>query len=167
MTGDRVLHRQSDHAGGLVVRAATETDLPAIVRLLADDPLGKARERLESPLPAVYHDAFAAMGRQGGNVYLVADRSAEILGCLQLTLIPGISHSGMTRAQIEGVRVAADARGLGIGQVLMEEAIERARDSGCGMVQLTTDARREDARRFYERLGFNASHLGMKLILDR
>ncbi len=147
-------------------RAATGADLPAIVRMLADDDLGAARETCAEPLPAAYRDAFEAMRAQGGNEYLLAELDREIAGCLQLTVIPGLSRRGMRRAQIEGVRVAADFRGRGVGEALFRHAIQRARAAGCGLVQLTTDKARPDALRFYERLGFAASHEGMKLDLD-
>ncbi len=148
-------------------RPATEADLPAIVRLLADDPLGAARERYRDPLPDEYRRAFAAMARQEGNDMIVAVDGEDIVGCLQLTLIPGLSRRGATRAQIESVRVAGSHRGRGLGEALLRHAIERARAAGCGLVQLTSDKSRPDARRFYERLGFKASHEGMKLSLSR
>ena len=146
-------------------RTATEADLPAIVRLLADDELGRGRELAADPLPREYHDAFAAMTGQAGNRMIVAVVEGMVVGCLQLTLIHGLSRRGMSRAQIEAVRVARDRQGAGIGGALLRHAIELARDQGCGLVQLTTDRSRGDAHRFYERLGFVASHLGMKLAL--
>jgi ribosomal protein S18 acetylase RimI-like enzyme len=147
----------------LEIREATEADLPEIVRLLAEDPLGAQRERFEEPLPQAYRDAFARMRRQPGNRILLAVADGAVAGCLQLTTIAGLSRQGLTRAQIEGVRVAKDRRGLRIGEALMRHAIALARAEGCGLVQLTTDRRRSEAHRFYERLGFVASHLGMKL----
>jgi ribosomal protein S18 acetylase RimI-like enzyme len=144
-------------------REATQADLPQIVRLLAEDPLGAQRERFEEPLPQAYLDAFGRMRRQPGNRILVAVEAATVVGCLQLTVIAGLSRQGLARAQIEGVRVAKDRRGSGIGEALMRHAIEIARAEGCGLVQLTTDRRRAQAHRFYERLGFVASHHGMKL----
>jgi ribosomal protein S18 acetylase RimI-like enzyme len=150
----------------ITFRTATEADLPMIVALLADDELGAQREKLENPLPLAYLEGFAAMLRQSGNeIVLAVESNGTILGCFQLTLIAGISRLGMLRAQIEGVRVAAAARGRGVGEAMINEAILRARSSGCGLVQLTTDASRVDARRFYERLGFVATHIGIKLIL--
>lgn len=163
---DAPLRRTVTGPNGLVLRPARESDLPAIIALLVDDPLGKTRERLENPLPPVYSDALRAMEAQGGNIYLLAEREDVLLGCLQLTLIPGISREGSTRAQVEGVRVAQAARGQGLGERLMREAIERSKDAGATLMQLTTDHRRADAHRFYERLGFVGSHLGMKLTLD-
>ncbi len=147
------------------IRRATALDLPAVVRLLADDPLGATREQYADPLPDAYHTAFAAMESQTGNVLLVAIVDGEVVGCLQLTVIPGISRLGASRAQIEGVRVAATHRGARIGEALVADAIERAKDANCALVQLTTDNTRADAKRFYERLGFEATHVGMKLRL--
>jgi len=148
-------------------RNAVAADLPAIVKLLADDPLGARRERAEDPLPQAYRDAFAAIERQAGNSVIVVVDSGVLVGCLQLTLIPGLSRLGMLRAQIESVRVAESHRSQGLGEALFRHAIERAREAGCGLVQLTTDRSRSDALRFYERLGFEASHLGMKLDLTK
>lgn len=152
--------------GRATIRTATAADLPAIVRMLADDPLGRTRERYAEPLPAEYAAAFAGIEAQAGNELLVAEADGRVIGCLQLTLIPGLTRLGMTRAQIEGVRVEEGRRGEGIGELLFQEAIARARKAGCGLVQLTTDASRPDAHRFYERLGFVASHVGMKLALS-
>lgn len=146
-------------------RDATADDLPEIVRLLADDALGAQRERYTDPLPPAYRDAFAAIQAQAGNRILLAERDGRIAGCAQLTLIPGLSHIGTMRAQIESVRIDSGLRGHGIGEKLIRRCIDLARDAGCGLVQLTTDNSRADARRFYERLGFTGSHLGMKLKL--
>ncbi|MEL7137596.1 MAG: GNAT family N-acetyltransferase, partial [Pseudomonadota bacterium] len=142
------------------IREATAADLPEITALLADDGLGRNREEPGDP---VYAAAFARMQAQPGNVVLVATGpDGAILGCLQITIIHGLSRRGMTRAQIEGVRVAASACGAGLGRQLMEAAIARARMAGCGLVQLTSDKRREDAHRFYTSLGFEATHEGLK-----
>ncbi|HMS02331.1 MAG TPA: GNAT family N-acetyltransferase, partial [Gemmatimonadaceae bacterium] len=140
----------------IIIRSARADDLSAVVRLLADDPLGATRETWADPLPTPYVEAFAAMERQGGNELLVALDGELVVGCLQLTCIPGISRRGAMRAQIEGVRVAASHRGRGLGEAMVRDAIERARAAGCVLVQLTSDASRADARRFYERLGFVA-----------
>ncbi len=153
------------------IRSATHGDLAEIVRLLADDPLGAQRERFEDPLPPAYGSAFDAIAHQHGNQVLVAiaadPKSGDrVVGCLQLTFIPGLARQGMTRAQIEGVRVDAGRRGEGIGEALFHAAIDLARTAGCGLVQLTTDKSRPDAHRFYRRLGFVVSHEGMKLPLD-
>ena len=153
-------------APALRFRDATEADLPAIVRLLADDDLGATREQLADPLPPAYLEAFDAMQAQGGNHCIVAEADGKIAGCLQLTVIPGLSRQGMRRAQIEGVRVDRRFRERGIGEALFRHAIARARAAGCGLVQLTTDKARPGALRFYEGLGFAASHEGMKLVLE-
>ena len=146
----------------MIIREAVEADIEAIALLLADDGLGRGRE---APGDPAYGRAFAAMSAQPGNVYLVAEDSGALIGCLQFTLIHGLSRKGASRAQIEGVRVRADQRGKGIGEALFEAAFARARDLGCSLVQLTTDRARGDAHRFYERLGFTASHWGMKRVL--
>jgi ribosomal protein S18 acetylase RimI-like enzyme len=150
---------------GLLVRPAGSADLATIVDLLADDPLGATRERTGEPVAACYEEALAAIRRQGSMV-LVAELAGRVVGCLQLTLIPGLSHQGALRAQIEAVRVARDLRRRRIGEHLIRDAIERARQAGCRLVQLTSHASRTDARRFYARLGFTASHVGMKLPLE-
>lgn len=152
-------------APSLSFRTATREDLPAIVRMLADDGLGKGREQPGDILPPAYGEAFDRMATQPDNFYLLAEIDDKVAGCLQLTVIHGLSRTGISRAQIEGVRVAASHRGRGVGEALFREAIERARAAGCGLVQLTTDKARPDAMRFYERLGFTASHEGMKLNL--
>ncbi len=143
----------------MIIWEAIEADIEPIACLLADDGLGHGRE---APGDPSYVIAFAAMSAQPGNVYMVADDDGVLLGCLQFTLIHGLSRKGASRAQIEGVRVRSDQRGNRIGEALFEAAFARARDLGCSLVQLTTDRARGDARRFYERLGFVASHLGMK-----
>jgi ribosomal protein S18 acetylase RimI-like enzyme len=149
----------------IAIREARREDLPRVVALLADDPLGADRELPGEPLAPAYAAAFDAMAAQGGNVLLVATTDDEVVGCLQLVVIPGLSRAGMLRAQIEGVRVATTHRGRRIGERLVAEAVERARAAGCGLVQLTSDASRADAHRFYERLGFVATHVGMKLTI--
>lgn len=144
---------------------ASEADLPAIVRLLDDDPLGAARERFQAPLPPAYAEAWRAIEAQPGNEVIVARDGGAVVGCLQLTMIPGLSLSGTTRGQIEGVRVDKRYRNRGVGEGLLRHAIDRCREAGCGLVQLTADRSRADARRLYERLGFVASHEGLKLKL--
>ena len=148
------------------IRAATRDDIAAIVDLLAEDPLGAQRESPGHPPDPAYLEAFEAMTAQGGNRVLVAVEGGSVVGCLQLTVIAGLSRRGMSRAQIEGVRVAAAKRGAGIGEALFLHAIALAREAGCGLVQLTSDKQRGDAHRFYDRLGFVASHEGYKLKLD-
>lgn len=146
----------------ILVREAVAGDVGAIAELLADDGLGRGRERPGDP---AYDKAFERMAGQPGNVYLLAVEDEAILACLQYTLIHGLSRLGASRAQIEGVRVHGGQRGRGLGHLLMQAAIDRARDDGCALVQLTTDVSRTDARRFYESLDFVASHHGMKLAL--
>ncbi|HWB51823.1 MAG TPA: GNAT family N-acetyltransferase [Stellaceae bacterium] len=148
----------------VTVRPAERDDLPAIVALLADDPLGATRE--DPGDLAVYRRAFDEVAAQAGNMLLVAERAGEIAGCLQFTIIPGLARRGTKRGQIEGVRVAAAARGLGLGERLVRHAIGLGRAAGCGLIQLTSDNSRADAHRFYRRLGFVASHAGFKLALD-
>jgi ribosomal protein S18 acetylase RimI-like enzyme len=145
------------------IRSAREADLAAIVALLADDPLGREREQDSDPLPFAYRQAFSDMEEQLGNRMLVAEQEGVLIGCLQLTVIAGLSRRGAKRAQIEAVRVGSAWRGQGVGERLVRHAITLARAAGCCLVQLTTDKSRNDAHRFYEGLGFTASHIGMKL----
>jgi ribosomal protein S18 acetylase RimI-like enzyme len=148
------------------IRPARREDVPAIVALLADDPLGQAREELADPPPEPYWQAFDDIAAQNGNHLLVAEHGGAVVGCLQLTVIPGLSRRGMKRGLIEAVRVDATYRGIGVGERLVRHAIEISRAAGGGLVQLTSDNARTDAHRFYQRLGFVASHVGMKLALD-
>lgn len=141
-------------------RSATPADLEAVVALLADDALGATREQPENA--AAYAAAFEAIDADPAHDILLAVDGDTILGCLQLTVMPCLTHGGRARAQVEGVRVAAAARGQGIGAALLEEAARRATKAGCHVLQLTTDKRRPDAIRFYERLGFQPTHEGMK-----
>ena len=150
----------------MTFRRASRADLPEIVRLLADDPLGAKRERYELPLPASYLAAFDAIEADPNNELIVACLGGRVVGVLQLTYIPYLATLGAWRALIEGVRVDAGVRSAGIGKALFEWAIVRARERGCRIVQLTTDKSRADAKRFYEKLGFVASHEGMKLYLS-
>ena len=148
-------------------RPARADDVPRIVALLADDPLGARREDARDPLPPAYHAAFAAIDADPNNELIVADAGGAVVGVLQLTCIPYLTYRGGWRALIEGVRVAASHRGAGLGEALLRHAIARARERGCHLVQLTSDKQRPDALRFYERLGFVASHEGFKLHLTR
>jgi len=133
--------------------------------MLADDPLGAARETASTPLPASYYAAFDAIAADANNELVVACLDGNVVGVLQLTFIPSLTYRGGWRALIEGVRVAAAVRGRGVGRALLEWAIARVRERGCHMAQLTTDKSRPEAKAFYESLGFVASHEGMKLRL--
>lgn len=148
----------------LSFRDAREADLPVIVALLADDDLGRGREVSDGTLAPAYRQAFAEM-TSAHNRVVVAIQGGEIVGCLQLTIIPGLSRKGAKRALLEGVRVSSNARGQGIGEKLVGFAVEEARKAGCRLVQLTSDKRRKRAHAFYERLGFANSHEGFKLEL--
>ena len=149
----------------LKFRQAVREDLPEIVRMLADDFLGSQRERYEDPLPESYVKAFEEIAADKNNELVVAEADGAIVGTLQLTLTPSVSFQGGKRATVESVRVDAPYRGQGIGRALMLYAIERAKEENCISMQLTTNAERADAHRFYENLGFKKSHLGMKLSL--
>lgn len=149
----------------ITIRSAHPGDLDAIVAMLADDPLGADRERPGSPPAGCYTEAFAAMDADPNQELVVVDEAGAAVGYLELSFVRGLSRQGMLRAQIETVRVAGHLRGRGVGRQLFEAAIERARARGAGLVQLTTDKARPDALRFYEKLGFVASHEGMKLSL--
>ncbi|MFI1969911.1 GNAT family N-acetyltransferase [Streptomyces cinnamoneus] len=142
------------------IRRATADDLPAIVALLADDALGAQRESPDDLAP--YRAAFDRLDGDPHQYLAVAVRDGRTVGTLQLTVVPGLSRRGASRSVIEGVRVHADERGSGLGTELIQWAVDRSRNEGCRLVQLTSDATRVDAHRFYERLGFEASHLGFK-----
>jgi GNAT superfamily N-acetyltransferase len=147
-------------------RPARRDDLPAIVALLADDPIGGGREAAGEALHPCYAEAYLAIERDSNQLLAVAEREGRIVGCLQLSFIPGLTRQGMWRGQIEGVRVAGSERGGGIGRAMLAWAIAECRRRGCGLVQLTSDERRPDAHRFYETLGFRATHRGYKLALE-
>ena len=151
----------------LQIRPAVRADLPEIVRLLADDDLGSQRECYEQPLPEPYYAAFEQINESDFFELIVAEVDGRVAGTLQLIFIPSISYQGGLRAQVESVRVEAALRSRGIGKQLMEWAVERARQRGAHLLQLTTHKSRKDAHRFYERLGFHASHIGMKISLDQ
>jgi GNAT superfamily N-acetyltransferase len=148
----------------VVIRRATATDVPGIVAMLADDEIGAARETPGDLTP--YQAAFTAIDADPNQLLVVADRNGELLGTLQLTIIPGLSRQGATRALVEAVRVASAARGLGLGTTLMQWSIEEARTRGCAILQLTSDKARVDAHRFYQNLGFAQTHEGFKLQLN-
>ena len=149
----------------LIIREAELSDLPRIVRMLADDQLGQQREHLTDPLPQSYVDAFHAIAADPNNMLIVGEVGGEVIATLQLTFTPSISYQGRPRATVESVRTDASRRGHGIGSHMMSFAIERARERNCVAVQLSTHASRSDAQRFYQRLGFEGSHVGMKLLL--
>ncbi|GAA3439907.1 GNAT family N-acetyltransferase [Kutzneria kofuensis] len=145
------------------IRRAVAADVPAIVAMLADDPLGASREN-PSDIDA-YLAAFDRIDRDSDELLMVADRDGEVVGTLQLSFLHGLSRQGATRAQIEAVRVRADARSEGLGARLIEWAVAESRRRGCHLVQLTSDNSRTGAHRFYEGLGFTGSHVGYKLTL--
>jgi GNAT superfamily N-acetyltransferase len=147
----------------LVCARAVVDDLGAIVALLADDVFGAQRNPPFDMMADAYTGAFAAFDED--NHVVVGRLEGRIVACYQITFIRGLSHGGALRAQIESVRVASMFRGQGLGSRLMEDALARAQARNCRLVQLTTDQRRPDTRRFYERLGFAASHHGMKRML--
>ncbi|MFF7388832.1 GNAT family N-acetyltransferase [Streptomyces scabiei] len=149
--------------GDLDIRPATEADVPEIVAMLADDPLGAQRESPDDLAP--YLTALGRLIDDPHQHVVVAVRQGRVVGTLQLTIVPGLSRRGSTRAIIEGVRVHADERGTGLGTQLIEWAIDSSRAEGCQLVQLTSDVTRTEAHRFYERLGFQATHVGFKLPL--
>ncbi|MFD9625312.1 GNAT family N-acetyltransferase [Peribacillus muralis] len=146
-------------------RNAAATDLSEIVQMLADDVLGRERERYENPLPESYIQAFESIDSDRNNELIVACLDGQIVGVQQITFTPYLTHQGGWRATIEGVRTAASQRGKGIGSKLIQYAIERAKERGCHLIQLTTDKTREETLRFYEHLGFKATHEGLKMKL--
>lgn len=147
----------------VIFREAVRADLPGIIALLADDVLGKARDFTE--VDEAYEKAFADIAADPRNHLIVADADGELVGCMQITYIPGLGRHGAERSLIESVRVRSDRRGRGLGRDMMIWAVDQARERGCALVQLTTDKSRADAHRFYRNLGFVASHEGMKLAL--
>lgn len=147
----------------LVIRRAGADDVPAIVALLADDVLGAARETPDDLAP--YQAAFKLIDADPNQHLAVAEREGKVVGCLQLTVIPGLGRRAATRSIIEAVRVGSTERGSGLGSTMIRWAIDESRRLGVALVQLTSDRSRTDAHRFYERLGFEATHLGFKLQL--
>jgi GNAT superfamily N-acetyltransferase len=148
----------------VAIRRATLEDVAAIVALLADDPLDPHRESPDDLTP--YWEAFLAIDADPDQLLVVAERRTEIVGTLQLTIIPGLTHHGARRAEIDGVRVGAAARGSGLGSMLIAWAVNEARRRGCKILQLTSDRSRDDAHEFYSRLGFEPNHLAFKFRLD-
>ena len=149
---------------GVTIRRARRDDLGIIVAMLADDPLGGARERLEDPLPQSYFQAFERVDNDPNIQLVVAvDGEGVVVGCLQLCVLPGVSSQGASRGLLEDVRVASHCRSRGIGEQLVQWAVAEARAKGCKLVELLTHHTRVDAQRFYERLGFERSHVGMTI----
>jgi len=148
----------------LKIRKATRNDLEAIISMLADDELGKTRENFTTPLAPEYIEAFARINADANQELVVAENeNGVIIGTLQLSFLPYLTYRGGVRAQIEAVRIRKDQRGKGIGKILFEWAIEQAKVRKAHLVQLTTDKKRPEARKFYEDLGFKTTHEGMKL----
>jgi ribosomal protein S18 acetylase RimI-like enzyme len=147
----------------IMIRRSRHDDVRAIVTMLADDHLGRARERLEEPLPESYFAAFARLDADPSIQLVVAEEGGIVVGCLQLCILPGLSSQGASRGLIEDVRVASDRRSRGIGEQLVQWAIAQARERQCKLVELLTHQTRVDAQRFYERLGFSKSHVGMTI----
>ncbi len=146
----------------LLIRRATRADIPAIAALLADDFIGAGREG--APL-AAYQAGFDAVAADPNQLLAVAESEGEVVGTMQLSFIPGLSRAGQWRGHLEAVRVASGRRGEGIGEEMMRWAEARCRERGCAICELTSDKRRDGAHRFYERLGFEPSHLGFKKML--
>jgi GNAT superfamily N-acetyltransferase len=149
----------------ILFRLATRADLPYIVRMLADDELGRQREKFEDPLPESYYSAFEQIDNNPNHELIVAERDGEVIGTLHLMFLPSVSFQGGLRAQVESVRVDKRFQSQGIGSQMMKWSLERAKQRGAQVVQLTSHKTRVDAHRFYERLGFKGSHLGMKISL--
>lgn len=146
----------------ITIRRARRDDVAAIVAMLADDHLGRARELTDDPLPASYFKAFETLDRDPSIRLVVAENGkGRVVGCLQLCIMPGLSSQGASRGLIEDVRVASDCRSRGIGEQLVQWAVTTAREQGCKLVELFTHSSRVDAQRFYRRLGFEPSHVGM------
>ena len=153
-------------ATSIIIRRARHDDVGKIVAMLANDPLGRERERIEEPLPECYFQAFAKLDADPNIKLVVAqDGRGDVVGCLQFCIMPGLSSLGASRGLIEDVRVAADRRSRGIGEQMVRWAVEEARAQGCKLVELLTHHTRVEAQRFYERLGFSRSHVGMTIRL--
>ena len=150
-------------ASSITIRRARRDDVGTIVAMLADDALGGPREQIEDPLPASYFTAFERLDRDENIQLVVAEEGGVVIGCLQLCILPGLSSQGSSRGLIEDVRVASRLRSRGIGERLVQWAVTEARGKGCKLVELLTHHTRVDAQRFYERLGFARSHVGMTL----
>lgn len=147
----------------MIFRKATKADVPFIVQMLANDKLGKLREDYQEPLPEKYYTAFENINTDQNQELIVVEKDGEVIGTLQLSFIQYLTYQGGIRAQIEAVRIREDLRGGGIGQQMFEWAIARAKERKAHILQLTTDKSRPEALHFYEKLGFKATHEGMKL----
>ena len=147
----------------MIIRKASQQDLESIIQLLADDKLGAKRENYVLPLPQAYRDAFQAIIQDPNQELMVLSTDERVIGTFQMTFIPYLTYQGRWRAQIEAVRIHKNFRGEGLGQKIFQWAIARAKERGVHLLQLTTDKQRPEAKRFYEKLGFVASHEGMKL----
>ena len=150
----------------IIFRIATYADVPSIIRLLADDELGSLREKFENPIPESYYSAYKLIDKDPNHELIVAELDGDVIGTLHLMFLPSLSFQGELRAQVESVRVDTHLQNQGVGNEMMKWAIQRAKDRNAHLVQLTTHKSRADAHRFYERLGFKGTHLGMKLNLD-
>lgn len=145
-------------------RKATENDVSTIISMIADDELGKKRENFQKPIPKEYLNAFQKInGDENQELIVVENDNSEIIGTLQLSFIQYLTYQGGIRAQIEAVRIRKDKRGLGIGKTMFQWAINRAKERNAHLLQLTTDKQRQKAIKFYENLGFKATHEGMKI----
>lgn len=149
------------------IREAVHADLPSVVRMLADDELGRTREDYRIPLPESYNKAFEEISKSDENALLVAVSEGKVVGVLQVTFIPSLTFTGGRRALLEGFRVDKAFRSMGIGRMMLEEAKKRSAKKACHLIQLTTDKSRPEAKKFYEAFGFEATHEGMKLRLNR
>jgi ribosomal protein S18 acetylase RimI-like enzyme len=147
----------------VAIRPARRDDVGTIVAMLADDPLGSARERIEQPLPTAYFRAFDAVEHDPNIRLVVAEQGGIVIGCLQVCILPGLSSQGASRALIEDVRVARHCRSRGVGEQLLQWALMEARAANCKLIELLTHNTRTDAQRFYKRLGFQPSHVGMTI----
>jgi GNAT superfamily N-acetyltransferase len=148
----------------LSIRSAQHCDIAALIALYGDDDIGVTREAMEPD--EAYQSAFDAIQRDPNHILVVGERDAKIVATLLLSFLPGLSRHGAWRAQIESMRVSGELRGQGIGQALIDWSIDQARQRGCRLIQLTSDRRRDDAHRFYERAGFEPTHFGYKLSLE-
>jgi GNAT superfamily N-acetyltransferase len=159
-------HREPPSIRRVQIRDAREADVAFVVAMYSDDALGRAGEAPSDPVQSAYLDAFRAIDGDPRHRLVVVEDAGDVVGTLQLSFLPHLVLQGGERTQIEAVRVRSDWRGSGVGEALVQWAVEQARQRGCRLVQLTTNASRGDAHRFYERLGFEATHLGMKMPLN-